>query len=184
MTTPTAERRAGARERDRIARRARSSLGMMWISRAGKLAAVARGALVGREIDRDAAPGQRRASASAGNRCPPVPPAATQHERRAARADHAGLAGAAAHDRLAEQLGARPLARQREQHPHAIGERDQRRAAVGDERQRHALGRHEMQVDRHVDGGLQAEQDREPGGGEARERILVAQRMDAARAAR
>ncbi len=34
-----------------------------------------------------------------------------------------------------------------------------------------------MQVDRHVDGRLQAEQDRKPGGGEARERVLVAQRM-------
>ncbi len=40
--------------------------------------------------------------------------------------------------------------------------------------QRHALGRHQMQVDRHVDAALDAKENDEPGRGETAERILVA----------
>ena len=57
-----------------------------------------------------------------------------------------------------------------------------RRAAIGDERQRHALGRHQMQIDRHVDDRLHAEQDRKPRRREAREQVLGAHRVRAARA--
>ena len=85
-----------------------------------------------------------------------------QHERRAARLDHAGAPGGERRvPALASSSRARTLARQSEQHAHAVGERDHRGAAIGDERQRHALGGHQMQVDRHVDGRLQAEQNRQ-----------------------
>ncbi len=98
-----------------------------------------------------------------------------QHRPGDRRRHHAGLAGE--HD-IAGELGARPLAGERQQHAHAVGERDQRRAAIGDERQRHALGRHQMQIDRHVDGRLQAEQDGQSGGGKTDERIVGAHRLD------
>ena len=118
------------------------------------------------------------ASASAGNRCPPVPPAASSTTGAPARPRAIRPRSRRAPAPWSRQhLGARTLARQRQQHSHAIGERDHRRAAIGDERQRHALGRHEVQIDRHVDGGLQAEQDRQAGGGKARERVLVAHRV-------
>ena len=59
-------------------------------------------------------------------------------------------------------------------------ERDQRRAAIGNERQGHALGRHQVQIDRHVDRALNAEQHDEAGSRETAERILVARRREQA----
>ena len=67
----------------------------------------------------------------------------------------------------------RLLARQGQQHAHGIGERNHRGAAIRDERQRHALGRNEMQVHRHVDGRLHAEQNGQASGGETREGVFA-----------
>ncbi|KIU01127.1 hypothetical protein QU39_00315, partial [Staphylococcus aureus] len=60
---------------------------------------------------------------------------------------------------------------------HAERQRDQRGAAVGDEGERHALGRHQLRVHRHVDAGLQSEERGEPGDGESREGVVGAARQ-------
>ena len=57
-----------------------------------------------------------------------------------------------------------------------------RGAAIGDERQRHALGRHQLQIDRHVDDRLEAEHDDQPGHGIAREVVVLLQRDASGRA--
>ena len=155
---------AGLGQRQRIAAadgRARNDVDR----RGRKRAAVARGARVGGELDATPRARSAAASASAGNRWPPVPPAASRTRRAVARIRPGSAAqrGVAAR----QHFGARTLAGQRQQHAHAVGQRDHRRAAIGDERQRHALGRHQMQVHRHVDRRLQAEQHREAGDGEA-----------------
>ena len=78
----------------------------------------------------------------------------------------------------------RSLARQRQHHAHRDGDGDLRGAAIGDERQRHALGRHQLQVDRHVDDRLEAEHDDQAGHRIAREIVMLLERDASARAAR
>ena len=73
---------------------------------------------------------------------------------------------------------ARLLASQRQQHSHCIGNRQHRRPAVGYERQCHAFGRHQMQVDCHVNRRLRGKQNGQAGGGKTRERIVIAHRTD------
>ncbi len=167
--------------RDRIAR-SQSRAGDNVDRVVGESAAKARGAPIGHQMNRDAALASAAASASAGNKCPPVPPAATSTgaERAAAsimRRPKIRRPGRQSEQIVAFKLGARPLARQRHQHAHAVSERDQRRTAIGHERQCHSLGRHQMQIDRHIDGRLQPEQDRKPRCGETDERVVGAHRL-------
>ena len=131
--------------------------------RAPEMRAVFQRALVGDEFDRTPRRASSLASASAGNRWPPVPPAARRTQRSVARHFTRSM--------IAER-GRRRVTAMRK--PMPMRKRQQRRAAIGDERQRHALGRHQMQVDAHVDGALQAEQHDEARRREAAERILVA----------
>ena len=83
------------------------------------------------------------ASASAGNRCPPVPPAArrTGLARRHQSARRRPAAGTHAVE-ICSERGRRRVSGQQEAHRER--QRDQRGAAIGDERQRHALGRHQV----------------------------------------
>ena len=134
------------------------ALGMTWMRARGKCPLYCVGALVGRELDGDAARASAAASASAGKQMA-AGAAGGERERRRLR-HQAGSPRACrrrdarAFRRAAARASARAACPCR-------GEREHRRAAIGDERQRHALGRNEMQVDRHVDRRLQAEQDRE-----------------------
>ena len=123
-----AGRAAGARPRGRAARRRRSGAARASVSSATSTAA----------------PPGPAPSASAGNMWPAGAAGGDQD-----RAGHAVQLGAVA------ARGAAPG--QRQQHAHADGQRQQRRAAIADERQRHALGRDQVEVDRHVDQRLQAE---------------------------
>src|SRR5215475_729940 len=129
-------------------------------------------------------------SASAGNRWPPVPPAARRMrgavsmtgslQRKHRHGEPSGRANARANRpsqitkfKMASgegaghagggdgfHLGAWPEPRQCQHHADTIGKRDDRGAAIGNERQRHAFGWDELQIDRHVDRGLDAEHDR------------------------
>ena len=133
-----------------------------------KIAAILLAAPVGDEFDGNAARGESCfARASAGNRCPPVPPAATRIGRRSLMPS--------CRSRIGEdhEPGRFRVTAIRKPMPAPAKKRG---AAIGNEGQRHALGRHQMQIDRHVDRALHAEQHDEPGRGEAAERILVARR--------
>ena len=80
-----------------IGLRARTvSLGMMWVSRAGKLLAVAFGAVIGGEIDGDAAAVERLRQRFGGKQMAAGPAGGEQHERRAARSASHRAPGAAA----------------------------------------------------------------------------------------
>ena len=69
---------------------------------------------------------------------------------------------------------ARPLAHDGDHEAHAERQRDERGAAIGDEGQCHALGRHQVQIDRHIDRALDAEEHDEARPREAAEMILIA----------
>ena len=108
------------------------ALGITCVSRAGKSLAVARRALVGRKIDRDAAPLQRVRQRLGGKQMSAGAARRQQNERLA---PSGGLPRGRQRSARRHHRGARALARQRQQHAHAVGERDHRRAAIGDERQ-------------------------------------------------
>ena len=61
-----------------------------------------------------------------------------------------------------------PAPGHRQQHAHCQANRKHGGAAAGDEGQGHALGRHEPDVDRHVDDRLQDEEQGQPGRGQRR----------------
>src|SRR5262245_66626392 len=91
------------------------------------------------------------ASASAGKRCPPVPPAASITERALTIfAVPIGVSQQRPRQEYwlfdARRISA--LAREREQHADGEGDRQQGGAAGRDDRQRHALGRHKPRLER------------------------------------
>ncbi len=163
LQSPTGQHQSGQRFRQqRTAGRRRGGNSMHRTRR--KRAAVLQRAPIGREFDRNATPRQRDAQCLGGKEM--APRTARSDKDRAVRF-HPGL------DPV-DDLGARTFARDGDEKSHAERQRDQRRATIGDERQGHAFGRHHVQIDRHVDGALDAEQNDEARRGETAERILVA----------
>ena len=138
----------------------------------GKVAAVGLDAVVGGEMDAPAARGAAPAPAPRperdDRRCRRRRGGSSPAIRVSAQAGARRRPASAGRERVATRARLGPPARQRQQQPHAEGDRDHRRAAIGDERQRHALGRHQVEIDRHVDDRLDAEEHDQAGGGEAR----------------
>ena len=142
--------------------------------RGRKIAAIFRRALIGDEI----APRSRARPARGSG---PPPEIDVRRCRPPRRGQGAFLlmrsASACARARIAAPGRLRMTAIRK---PDRQRERDERGAAVGNERQGHALGRHEVQIDGHVDRALDAKQHHQPGRRETAERILVARRQEQA----
>ena len=123
------------------------------------------------------------ASACAGKRCPPVPPAASSTDAVCLRHFCTGPVGLQAHNvgqqwRLFEARHIRPAPRQRQQHAERDRHRQHRGAARGNEGQRDALGGQQPDVDAHIDQRLQPEQERQPLDRQPRRRVRLLRRRD------